>query len=81
MNAKSQNLVIHNGQISLPEDVIGRYQLGDETPVRIIETRGGILLVPITSEPMSSSLIAEIAEWQELSAKSLDLFPYEGDEP
>jgi hypothetical protein len=80
MSTMSQNLVIHDGKITLPEEIIGRYQLDDQTPVRMIETRSGILLVPITNEPMSSSLLSEIAEWQAIGRESLELFPYESDE-
>ena len=66
----SQNLVIQDGKISLPQDIIGRYRLDDETPVRMIETTNGILLVPLTGESMSSALADEIGEWQELGAES-----------
>ena len=76
----SQNLTIENGRITLPKDVVGRYRLEDDTPLRMIETRSGILLIPLTKEPMSSALSAEIAEWQTLGAEGLELFPYEGDE-
>lgn len=76
----SQNLVIENGKIALPQDVLGRYGLENHTPVRIIETRNGILLIPLTDEPMSKSLCAEIEEWQALGAESFELFPYESDE-
>lgn len=65
----SQNLVIQNGKITLPQDIIGRYRLDDETPVRMIETTNGILLIPLTNESMSSSLVEEIGEWQELGAE------------
>lgn len=76
----SQNLVIENGKITLPKDVVGRYRLADNTPLKMIETRNGILLIPITDEPMSPSLRAEIEEWQAVGADSLELFPYESDE-
>jgi len=76
----SQNLTIENGRITLPKDVVGRYRLEDDTPLRMIETRSGILLIPLTKEPMSSALSAEIVEWQTLGAEGLELFPYEGDE-
>jgi hypothetical protein len=76
----SQNLVIEDGKIVLPDDVVGRYGLENNTPVRVIETRNGILLIPITDEPISPSLRAEIEEWQALGAESFDLFPYESDE-
>ena len=73
----SQNLTIENGRITLPKDVVGRYRLEDDTPLRMIETRSGILLIPLTKEPMSSALNAEIAEWQTLGAEGLEVFPYE----
>ena len=73
----SQNLTIENGRITLPKDVVGRYRLEDDTALRMIETRSGILLIPLTKEPMSSALSAEIAEWQTLGAEGLELFPYE----
>ena len=76
----SENLTIENGRITLPRDVVGRYRLEDDTPLRMIETRSGILLVPLTKEPMSSALSAEIAKWQALGVESLELFPYESDE-
>ncbi len=76
----SENLTIENGRITLPKDVIGRYRLEDDTPLRMIETRSGILLIPLTKEPMTSALSAEIADWQALAAESLELFPYESDE-
>lgn len=76
----AQNLTIEKGRITLPEDVVGRYRLNDKTPVRMIETSNGILLIPLTDEPMSPSLLAEIEEWQALGAESLTQFPYESDE-
>lgn len=76
----SQNLTIENGRITLPEDVVGRYRLDDDTPVRMIETSNGILLIPLTDAPMSLSLLAEIEEWQALAAEGLTQFPYESDE-
>ena len=76
----AQNLIIENGRITLPKDVVGRYRLEDDTPLRMIETRSGILLIPLTKEPISSDLSAEIADWQTLGAESLELFPYESDE-
>jgi len=75
----SQNLSIQDGKITLPKDVVGRYRLADDTPLRMIETRNGILLIPLTGEPMSPSLLAEIEAWQALGTESFDLFPYESD--
>lgn len=73
----SQKLVIENGKITLPEDVLDRYQLDEETPLRIVETRHGILLVPLTDEPMTADLRGELEAWQELGAESFGMLPYE----
>lgn len=74
----SSNLIVEDGgKISLPEDVREHYGLTPDTPLRIVETRGGILLVPLTHEPMSESLAQELDEWQSLGAASLEMFPYE----
>ena len=69
------------GKITLPDTVRDRYRLAPDTPVRLVETRTGILLVPLTDEPMSDALAQELAEWQLLGASTLDLFPYNEDEP
>jgi len=67
----SSNLIVEDsGKISLPEDVREHYGLTPDTPLRIIETRGGILLVPLTNEPMSESLARELEEWQALGSAS-----------
>jgi bifunctional DNA-binding transcriptional regulator/antitoxin component of YhaV-PrlF toxin-antitoxin module len=69
------------GKITLPDTVRDRYRLAPDTPVRLVETRSGILLVPLTDEPMSDALAQELAEWQLLGASTLDLFPYNEDKP
>ncbi len=75
-----KNLTIgQSGEIALPEEVRARYGLSSETPVRVIETRTGILLVPLTDEPMSAELTQELAEWQALSTKPWEGFPYESE--
>ncbi len=77
----SSNLVVEDGgKISLPEEVREHYGLTPDTPLRIIETRGGILLVPLTNEPMCEELARELDEWQTLSAASLEMLPYEDTE-
>jgi AbrB family looped-hinge helix DNA binding protein len=69
------------GEIVLPDPVRDRYGLEPNTPVRLVETRSGILLVPLTDEPMSPELEAELEEWQALSLETWAMFPYEdGDE-
>ena len=76
----SETLTIeHGGKITLPTDLRERYGLAEDTPLRIIETRNGILLVPLMDEPMNGALAAEIEEWQSLTAESFELFPYEDD--
>ncbi len=72
------NLTIgRDGEIALPSQIRDRYGLKPETPVRIVETRGGILLVPITDAPISAELAKELEEWQSLSVESWSQFPYE----
>jgi bifunctional DNA-binding transcriptional regulator/antitoxin component of YhaV-PrlF toxin-antitoxin module len=65
------------GKITLPESVRDHYGLAEDTPLRVVETRGGILLVPLTSEPMGEDLRSELDEWQALGSESLELLPYE----
>lgn len=74
----SQNLLVENGgKITLPEEVIDRYQLEEDTAIRVVETRNGILLIPLTGAPMNDALRAEIEEWQTLGIESLETFPFE----
>jgi bifunctional DNA-binding transcriptional regulator/antitoxin component of YhaV-PrlF toxin-antitoxin module len=76
----SQNLLVERGRkITLPNEVIDHYGLKEDTPLRIIETRNGILLVPLTDEPMTESLRVEIEQWQALGVESVQIFPYEDD--
>ncbi len=79
--AMSENLIVEDGgKITLPNAVRDRYGLAQDMPIRMIETRNGILLVPLTHEPMSAELRAELEEWQSLGAASLEMFPYEDSE-
>jgi bifunctional DNA-binding transcriptional regulator/antitoxin component of YhaV-PrlF toxin-antitoxin module len=61
--------------LTLPDSVRDRYNLKTDVPVRIIETRDGILLVPLTGEPMPAELLDEIADWQALAAETWDHLP------
>jgi bifunctional DNA-binding transcriptional regulator/antitoxin component of YhaV-PrlF toxin-antitoxin module len=61
------------GEIALPESVRERYGLTPDTPVRVIETRPGIPIVPLTNAPMSPEMTQELAEWQSLSAEAWDM--------
>jgi bifunctional DNA-binding transcriptional regulator/antitoxin component of YhaV-PrlF toxin-antitoxin module len=65
------------GEIALPEEVRAHYGLTPDTPIRLIETRSGILLVPLTDAPMNAELAQELREWQSLSVEAWDLLPYE----
>ncbi len=79
--AMSENLIIEDGgKITLPAAIRDRYGLAADTPIRMIETRNGILLVPLTDEPMNERLLSELEEWQSLGAESLEMFPYEDKE-
>ena len=65
------------GQIDLPDNVRNRYGMAPATPIRIIETRGGVLLVPMGQDPMSPELAEELAQWQALGATSWEMFPFD----
>jgi len=65
------------GAVQLPAEVRGRYGLTAETSFRLIETAGGILLVPQTQGPMSAELARELEEWEALSAEAWNMFPWE----
>lgn len=73
----SSLIIEDGGKISLPGEIRERYGLTPDTPLRIVETRGGILLVPLTGEPMSAELARELDEWQALGSDSFAMFPYE----
>ncbi|MGI8544072.1 MAG: hypothetical protein ACR2MD_11450, partial [Aridibacter sp.] len=66
-----------NGTIKLPKKSLKRYGFEQKMPVCLIETREGILLVPITDKPMSEELKQELAEWQEAAGETFEDFPYE----
>jgi bifunctional DNA-binding transcriptional regulator/antitoxin component of YhaV-PrlF toxin-antitoxin module len=70
-------LIEAGGRITIPEALRSRYGFEPNTPVRVIETQSGILLVPLTDAPMSEGLKAELAEWQSLGAEALAMFPFE----
>ncbi|MFN8473301.1 MAG: AbrB/MazE/SpoVT family DNA-binding domain-containing protein [Anaerolineae bacterium] len=68
-----------HGEIALPDEVRERYGFAPNTPIRIIETSTGILIVPMTDEPMSQQLEQELAAWQSVSAESWEMFSYSDD--
>ena len=73
-------IVGRDGQVTLPSDVQERYGLRPEVSVRLIETRSGLLLVPLTDAPMSAELAQELQEWQAIGADTWAQFPYEDGE-
>lgn len=72
-------IIERDGKLALPLDVQERCGMLPETSVRVIETRSGILLVPLTGMPMSVELTEELQEWQGLGQSAWAQFPYEGE--
>ncbi len=68
------------GEVTLPGDVQERYGLRPEVSVRLIETRSGLLLVPLTDARMSEELTEELQEWQALGQASWSQFSYEDED-
>lgn len=66
-----------NGKFTLPDEIVERYQFKRETQFRIIETQKGVLLIPLTDEPMSDELKTELEEWQAIGADSWEMFDFE----
>ena len=66
-----------NGRLALPPDLQERCGMLPETSVRVIETRNGLLLVPLTDAPMSAELAEELEEWQGLGQSAWAQFSYE----
>jgi len=63
-----------NGKLTLPNDIVERYQFKRESQFRIVETQKGLLLIPLTDEPMSDELKAELEEWQTIGADGWEMF-------
>ena len=66
-----------NGKLTLPNDIVERYQFKRESQFRIVETQKGVLLIPLTDEPMSDELKAELEEWQAIGADGWEMFEFE----
>jgi hypothetical protein len=75
-----QVMIDKDHRIELPGTVVDRYQLTPDIPIRVVEMSAGILLVPLTDEPMDDELRAELALWQSASAKAWAMFPYDEDD-
>ncbi len=72
--------VPYGKDLTLPDVVRDRLGLSPDTPVRMIETRDGLLLIPLTGESMPQDLLTEIADWQNLRSDTLADFPYDDEE-
>jgi len=70
-----------NGKLTLPNDIVERYQFKRESQFRIVETQKGVLLIPLTDEPMSDELKAELEEWQAIGADGWEMFDFKENAP
>jgi bifunctional DNA-binding transcriptional regulator/antitoxin component of YhaV-PrlF toxin-antitoxin module len=70
-------MIEEGGKVTIPDELRTRYGFEPNTPIRIIETQSGILLVPLIDAPMSEALKTEIEEWQNLGMQTFEMFPYE----
>ena len=69
-------IIGRSGEMTLPHEVQERCGLGPEVSVRLIETRSGLLLVPLTDAPMSAELARELEEWQAFGADAWAQFEF-----
>lgn len=67
-------------KIAIPPEICDKHGFTPDTPIRIVETRNGILLIPLTKTPMTDELAQELEDWQALSISTWERFPYE-DQP
>ena len=77
MNTSETLTIEENGKLTLPNEVLERYHITKETQFRIVQTQKGVLLVPLTDEPMSDELKSELEEWQAIGGESWEMFGYE----
>ena len=68
---------LYGDELTLPSTLREKYHLTAGVSVRIIETREGILLIPLTDEPMPAELQEELTDWQKLGASAMTSFPYD----
>jgi hypothetical protein len=66
--------VKESGDLTLPAGIVERYQIENEMQFRVIETQKGVLLIPLTDDPIDEVLKSEIEEWQAAGTDSWDFF-------
>ena len=81
MNSTEVVTIEENGKFTLPDKIVERYQFKKETQFRIIETQKGVLLIPLTDEPMNDELKVEIEEWQTIGTNGWEMFGFEENTP
>lgn len=81
MNTAEVLTIEENGKFTLPNDIVERYQFKKETQFRIVETEKGVLLIPLTKEPMNDELKTELEEWQAIGADGWEMFDFEEKAP
>ncbi len=74
MNSTEVLTIEENGKLTLPDEIVERYQFKKETQFRIVETQKGVLLIPLTDEPMYDDLKNELEEWQAIGAGGWEMF-------
>jgi len=65
------------GELTLPADIVLRKGFKPDLAVRVVETRSGVLLVPVADREIPEELTHELDAWQELANDSWVSFPYE----
>lgn len=73
----SPAIIDSTGSVTLAEELRIRHHFGASTKVRVVETRHGLLLMPLTNGSIPDALQRELDEWQSLDAGGWDAFPYE----
>lgn len=76
MNSTEVLTIEENGKFTLPDEIVERYQFKKETRFRIVETQKGVLLIPLTNEPINDELKTELEEWQAIGAENWEIFNF-----
>jgi hypothetical protein len=80
MNSTDVLTVNHAGELTVPAAMVERFHIDKDMRFRVIGTDKEVLLIPLTSEPMSVELKAEIEEWQAAGADGWGRFGLEESE-